>query len=392
MNKDKWKIAGIISVAFALSFSSAISTILGGVGKTFQQATSSQIQGVYSAISLGAIPVILLGGILATTVRKKTITICALLMILIGGCAGFAGYQCLAILYFSSVFIGGGINLGQTMLFSIISEEYDGQAKAFWGGICGAAFSISGVFYSVSSGVLAEQNGWQYAYLLSLVTVVWCAICFFCLPARPVCNVVKADASPARFSISARYVFYVMLGSLFMLAYNAYNTNVASLILEKNLGGSYEASLAISFSVFAGIPSGILCGKLFKVSGNQFMSVSVSCLAAGLFITAVSTGMISLCAGSFLVGLGNGFRVPGNTVVISGMFDVRYNALGIGIYNAVGCVSGFIAPFVLNFLSASSASLAKNCLLWSAVFASIAFIGHVFDGFVLAPKKKEEKK
>ena len=63
MHRDL-KIAGILAVALALSFSSAISTILSGIGQAFSDASASQVQGVYSIISLGAIPVILLGGVI----------------------------------------------------------------------------------------------------------------------------------------------------------------------------------------------------------------------------------------------------------------------------------------------------------------------------------------
>ncbi len=387
MHRDL-KIAGILAVALALSFSSAISTILSGIGQAFSDASASQVQGVYSIISLGAIPVILLGGVIATKINKKAIALFALFMILAGGITGYLGFQYLSVLYVSSMLIGGGINLGQTMLFSIISEEYDGHDKAFWGGIGGAAFSVSGVFYALLSGTVADHYGWHYAYLLSLVTVLWIALAAFFLPRRKVIIHADDSGSNVRFSISFRFIFYVILGALFMLAYNAYNTNVASLVTERNLGGASEASLAVSFSVFAGIPAGLLCGWLFNRVHNHFMSVAVAFLAGGLLITAVSNSLVILCIGSFFVGVGNGFRIPGNTVVISSMFYTKYNALGIGIYNAVGCISGFLAPYILNCLADSSESLPESCLLWSSLFAAIAVAGHIFDGCVLAPNKK----
>lgn len=391
MHRDL-KIVGILSVALALSFSSAISTILSGIGQAFSHASASQVQGVYSIISLGAIPVILLGGVIATKVNKKAIGIFALFMILAGGITGYIGFQHLSVLYVSSILIGGGINLGQTILFSIISEEYDGHDKAFWGGVGGAAFSVSGVFYALASGVIADNYGWHYAYLLSLITVLWITIALFCLPKRHVAAYASdSSGNSVKFSVSGRFMFYVFLGALFMLAYNAYNTNVSSLVSERNFGGASEASLAVSFSVLAGIPAGLLCGWLFNRVHNHFMSVAVAFLACGLLVTAISNNLFVLCIGSFLVGVGNGFRIPGNTVVISGMFHTKYNALGIGIYNAVGCISGFLAPYILNGLAAFASSLPESCLLWSSLFAAIAVAGHIFDGCALASNKQKQK-
>lgn len=385
-------IIGIISISFALSLNSAISPLLANIKEAFPSASTAEIQVVYTIIQLGSIPVLLLGGWLSSYISKKIIAFASLCMLLLGSIVGFFGYKSLGLLYAASALIGSGMSLGQTMLFAIIADLYDDEGRATIGGMGGALFSITGVLYSSGSGWVADSYGWRYSYLLGLLTILWLVLLAFYLP--PLKVPPKSGEKDGGFisAVTPRYVFYVFLGVLYTVSYNAFNTTVSSLVVERELGSTQTASTVLSFCLFAGIPAGFMCGRLFRLVRDYFMTVALSLLALGLFTCALSTSVALLCLGGFLVGFGNGLRVPGNTVVIGEMFDSRTNALGIALYNALGSLGGFLSPYIFKlFYSEGESGVATKCLLVGAALALVAVIGHVVDGALLAPRSRKRK-
>ena len=385
-------ILGIVSISFALSLNAAISPLLANIKLAFSDVSTAQIQVVYTIIQLGAVPVLLLGGWLASYISKKIIAFAALCMLLLGSIIGFLGYQSLGLLYVASALIGSGTSLGQTMLFAIIADLFDDQGRATIGGLGGALFSITGVLYSSGSGWIADSCGWRYSYLLGLITIVWMVILSLNLPNMKVPERSSRKEDSFAHAISGRYIFYVFLGILFTVGYNAFNTNVSSYVAEKGLGNTQTSSTVLSFCLFAGIPAGLICGQLFKIVKDHFMTVALSMLSLGLFICAFSGNVALLCLGGFLVGVGNGLRVPGNTVVIAEMFDTKTNALGIAIYNAVGSLGGFFSPYIFKlFYSEGDSGISEKCLVIGGIIAAVAVIGHIVDGAVLAPRFRARK-
>ena len=384
MKGKKGILIAILCMSAVMNAFMAVSPILAEIGKSFPDATSSQVQMVYTIGSLVALPIMLVAGRAANYVPKKYLSIVGMVIMFAGGMLPTFLHAELWMLYLASGVIGFGMAFVNIISSTLISDHFTGLDKGAVMGFQSAAVSVGGALTSWVSGMVAANAGWTLSYLVYLITLPVVFLVLFLLPRDKV--VPPREAAAGGNVIHGRLIYFSILGFFCCLFINGFNANIAMFLDRTGLGGSDVAGTVGSIFMLIGIPAGLLLGAIIKKLGRGTVGVMIICIALGMFCVAAAQNLAMVYAGAFLVGFGFAVRAPTGITFAANMVPAASAGLGIALYNALGSIGSFLSPIVLNWAAGLLHGTVRTIFV-------ICGVGLVVSGVILLavnPVKKEE--
>lgn len=127
-----------------------------------------------------------------------------------------------------------------------------------------------------------------------------------------------------------------------------------------------------------------LSGKLYdKIGIKKGFTVSIIVWSLAGIATAFATGLKSLSACRFVLGLGEAGNWPGAAKTVSEWFPVRQRALGMAIFNSGAAIGSIVAPPVIYGLFAYYGD-------WHQVFIFTGLLGFIWLALWLTVYDKPE--
>ena len=143
MTKEKRPILiSVLALATMMQAAIAISPVLAELADAFPNASTSQIQYVYTIAFLASIVSILAVGKLAQAVNNRLLAVVGIALVVIGGLIPVLIHTSLVILYIASFIIGIGSGVANVMSATLISQHFTGITKGTVMGYQSAFLSI----------------------------------------------------------------------------------------------------------------------------------------------------------------------------------------------------------------------------------------------------------
>ena len=344
----------VLALATMMQAAIAISPVLAELAIAFPNATTDQIQYVYTVSSLASIVSILVVGKLAQNVNNRLLAVIGVALVAIGGLIPVLLHSSLVILYIASFIVGIGSGVANVMSATLISQHFTGITKGTVMGYQSAFLSIGAMVMSVISGQLAGKISWHSAFLTYLLAIPVLVVVFIFLPSD-----LSAEDAPVRGEEDAAArggmrgkVWYFVILSFFSSAFmNAFLSSISMFLSDTQLGDASVAGTVSSMFLLLGIPAGILLGKVIKILGRKLMWSMSLMMALALLLVAVSNSLPLVYAAAVLFGIGYAIRNPAAITFVSGMVDNKTVSVAVSLNQGLSALGMFCTPLIVNTLS-----------------------------------------
>jgi len=217
--------ASILSISLlTVMASAAVSPALAKIKQAFVGVDITLIKLVLTLPSLLIIPSSLIGGLLASRMKKKYLLLLGLAIYFLGGVGGGFARSINELLLIRALFgIGAGLII--PLSTSLIADFYEGEERAKMMGYSGSVSHFGGVIFLLLSGWLACVS-WRYAFGVYALALVIILMVLLWLPEPQSKQAIGALKASLPFGI---YIC-ALLGALMMIAFYAAPTNLAMFI------------------------------------------------------------------------------------------------------------------------------------------------------------------
>jgi len=217
--------ASILSISLlTVMASAAVSPALAKIKQAFGNVDITLIKLVLTLPSLLIIPSSLIGGWLASRMKKKYLLLIGLVIYFLGGVGGGFARNITELLIIRALFgIGAGLII--PLSTSLIADFYEGEERAKMMGYSGSTSHFGGVIFLLVSGWLACIS-WRYAFAVYALSLVIIFMVMIWLPEPES----KRAAGVNKVALPAGIYICAILGALMMIAFYAAPTNLAMFI------------------------------------------------------------------------------------------------------------------------------------------------------------------
>lgn len=378
MNNLLVKISILSISLLTVMASAAISPALAKISQAFPGTDPTLIKLILTLPSLLIVPFSLLGGWLATRMKKKQILLIGLVIYFLGGVGGGLATTVNQLLVIRGLF-GVGVGLIIPLSISLIADFCQKEERARMMGLSGSVSHFGGVVFLLLSGWLACMS-WRYSFGVYALSLVIMFMVFFWLPEPEV----KPVAGAAKAKLPVEVFWCALLGALMMVAFYAAPTSLAMFIeneprmytsasplfkdkaeLEAQLAAGTVSSTTLASFQGNGINlsrNAVFSveepGKRWKIADRK-RSYIVTREVDGLVVTAERIGrpgisgfflsamtIVGVVAGVVLAGL---LRVLGPFCALSGIASMAAGYMILG--SAASLTAVFISMLCIGFSS-----------------------------------------
>lgn len=344
------KMFGILCSCTAIMSYLAISPVIADIANAFPGANVSAVQMIITLPSLMSLIFSLLAGRLAKRFYKKTLIIISLCAILIGGMLPVFFHESLVFLLICSGIIGVGVGGMLTLTPAIICDYYTGEDRNRMMGFQSAAISGGAMVFSLIGGWLSNW-GWSRAYL-ALLLLVPCLFAVILLMPKGIIEQ-EPEGENRQNHKQRRYLssfiwFISIIGFVYYICQNTYNTNVSLFVEEAGLGTAQTTSIATSVYTFSGIFAGILLQPMMKIMKKYTMIFAIFISGLGLLFAYLAGSMPLVVLGGFLCGFGFSTFTPAGTCLVSDHATLSQRSMSIAIFSTFTNVGSSLSPIIIN--------------------------------------------
>lgn len=324
---------------------------------------------------------LIIGKLTASKINLKTLTISAIVLVVIGGFLPLAFHTSFAFLLLCSCLVGLGqgacTNLSQVLISQMLPEK-ERQSTM---GLTTTFTNIGGIIFIMGGGQLAATNTWVNNYWIYIFSLLVLIVTLALVPFHP--EAVNQDDGSSNEKIQLnKYVFYCAFWGFFtMLLNNVLNNNISLFVVQEKLGATSQAALTSTISLIGGM----LCGLIVGVIGKKFKytSISMSFIIYGLSYLLVGFGHSLLLAfiGSFFVGAAMSIAMGQFPYLISISVGKSSVSMALGVYVAIYSIGGVLSPFIINPLTSAVENMGLNVFSVSGVIALILGVACILLNF-----------
>ncbi len=324
---------------------------------------------------------LIIGKLTASKINLKTLTISAIILVVIGGFLPLAFHTSFAFLLLCSCLVGLGqgacTNLSQVLISQMLPEK-ERQSTM---GLTTTFTNIGGIIFIMGGGQLAATNTWVNNYWIYIFSLLVLIVTLALVPFHP--EAVNQDDGNSGEKIQLnKYVFYsAFWGFCVMLLNNVLNNNISLFVVEEKLGATSQAALTSTISLIGGM----LCGLIVGVIGKKFKytSISMSFIIYGLSYLLIGFGHSLLLAfiGSFFVGAAMSIAMGQFPYLISISVGKSSVSMALGVYVAIYSIGGVLSPFIINPLTSVVENMGLNVFSVSGIIALILGVACILLNF-----------
>lgn len=366
----------LVTCMIPLSYLS-LSPILESIARSFPTVNQSLIQLVLTLPNFMFIICSPLSGILSGKIRKKTIVEFAVLCYLIGGLLPFFFHSSIWLLLLGSLIIGSGTGLLMPVSNELICDYFDETERAQLMGLNATFVAGGGILFIFLSGMLSSF-GWHYSYLCFLLIIPVMIVTIFCVPDGIHHEKTKESSG---FEMNPYVLALFVIGFVYFVTQNAFNTNSSSYVSEILDGGNGSmASLATMANAVGGIIGGTLFGLLMKKLSHQIETIAVGMAGLGFVLAFLIPSFFPVLFSGALVGAGFAMFNAAGTFLLSQNLKPENNAFTTAIYMALINLGAAISPFVVNSVSGIfSSALSMRFLVCGIILLVLAVFSFVIN-------------
>lgn len=385
MEKSKGKVQlGIYLVAILMMGVVGIASNLGVIGAHFPELSQTDVQGLMSVPCIVIMVVTLLMGKLMDLASKKTLTIIAILLFLVGGIAPAFMGSFSAILVLRGVF-GVGVGMLQVLCTALVAENYEGAEREKVQGNL-TAFQMIGCAIMVFGGGMLGGKGWNTGFYIHAIAIVSLIAALVLIPnIKPAKAAASADQPAEKAKMGGKVWFCMFAGFFVFVVGQVYSNSNAFLVVEKGIGDAAASGLGMAFFCAGGIVMGLLYGKVASVFGKFTMSFGFLVVALSYVVNATAGSIAMFYVGSALYGLGLSVVIPQFFISVGSSVPPAAIGLAMSVATCVQNFGQFCSPYVVNPLTGIVGGLESVAAFWVA--AVIAVVLAVVVGIVNGAKK-----
>ncbi|BBM21507.1 MFS transporter [Lactobacillus pentosus] len=314
---------------------------------------------------------LLIGKLTATKLNLKTLTLSAVVLVIIGGFLPLAFHTNFIFLLFCSCLVGLGqgacTNLSQVLISQMLPET-ERQSTM---GLTTTFTNLGGIVFIMGGGQLAATSGWINNYWIYLFSLLILIVVITLVPMHPAAVSGNQQDTGEQIKLN-KYVFYCAFwGFCTLLLNNVLNNNISLFVVEEKLGATSQAALTSTISLIGGM----LCGLIVGVIGKRFKysSITISFILYGLSYLLIGFGHSLWLAfvGSFIVGAAMSIAMGQFPYLISISVGKNSVSMALGVYVAIYSIGGVVSPFVVNPLTKLVAGMGINVFVVSGIIALI---------------------
>ena len=350
MEKTKIKIGILAICAVALTYMS-LSPVLASIGAEFAGVSETLVQMIITLPSLLFIVFSPLSGFLMGYVNKKYIALCGLLCYLVGGLFPFFFNSSIWLLLTGSAIIGVGTGLLMPLINGFIVQYFEKDEQAGLMGLNATCTALGALAFIFMGGQLA-RFGWRFSYLAFLLVIPIIIIVLICLPnGEPQKFEVTDDTeakSKGQFEMNPYIFGLFIIGFVYFVTQNAYNTNSSAYVAEAVGAGAGVASVVTMANTLGGIVGGAMFKGINGKFRNQIETVTLLIIALGFFLAYFLPNLPSIIIGSLMVGFGYALFNAGGTYLLAQNTRPDTNAFTVSVYLAFINIGAAISPMVVN--------------------------------------------
>jgi MFS family permease len=341
MNKLVTK-SSILSISLlTVMASAAVSPALGKIKLAFGNADITLIKLVLTMPSLLIIPFSLIGGWLASRMKKKHLLLIGLIIYFLGGVGGGFARNITELLIIRA-FFGIGAGLIIPLSTSLIADFYEGIERAKMMGYSGSTSHFGGVIFLLVSGWLASIS-WRYAFAVYGLALVIILMVLFWLPEPES----KKAAGQNKFALPSGIYILAVLGALMMIAFYAAPTNLA--MFTEKMGKPGIAGYLLSAMTLVGVGSGIILALLMRLLRSFCATVAITSMAAGYWILGVTNSLSGVVIAVLCIGFSSGVLMPLLLLEVARLSPGPARAFAMAVLSVGVYLGQFVSPIVLKW-------------------------------------------
>lgn len=262
--------------------------------------------------------------------------------------------------------------------------ELDPMSAASTVAMNAAAGCLGSMLIMLVAGVLAKDGNWTRAYWVCIPAAI--ALVLFLLLFRddkkaqqPAAQqAAQQDMPPQAADAGSRnvglFVCVVLIFFLAMLNNTAWNANSSTYIIaDKQIGTTVETSMVGTLASLGGVIGGFfltgIASKIFKSWTVPACLILVMAPNVAAFLGTTSIMVIYVCAFIFMMAFN---PVYGKISAAAG--KLMPGGAGVSIINGVMGLGGFIAPYILGFISGNLGGGTRTQFAAGVVFIVIAIV------------------
>lgn len=387
MEKSKGSIKlGIYLVAILMMGVIGAASSMGVIASNFPDIPMTQIQvGIVSVPCIVIMVVTLCMGKLMQVMSKKTLTVIAIVLFLVGGVGPAFMTSFSAIMVLRGVF-GVGVGIIQVVCTALVAENFEGAEREQVQGNLQAAQMIGMAIMVFVGGALAAK-GWNMAFYVHLIGVVSLLAALFLIPnVKPAAPVAETKAEPAeKAKLTGAFWVWMVIAFFVFAVGQIFSNNNAFLVVDKGIGDSAASGTGMAFFAAGGILMGLMYGKLAGAVGKYVMAVGFFVMAASYAIMAAGPSIIFFYLGCLVLGLGMSIVMPNVFLNIGSSVAPAAVGLALSLATCMQNFGQFCSPYVASPLAGLVGGPASVASFWVA-----AAIGGIL-GVILVVKSAAQK-
>jgi MFS family permease len=365
--------------AFAIfdSVFNSFSSVLALIGDDYRDASQVAIQMILSVPSLLAIPTMLVSGLLASRVHKRTLGLVAMGIMFAGAMLPWA-YRSTGIwvLFASSITIGIAQGLLHPLASSVVIDTWQKGRRKKVLGFKQAANYLGASICTLLVGALAS-TGWRNSYLVYLLLIPAFLVTYFRMPQGKLDKrIVTSKQTIVNLrEMANRSTVYLLLLFMFAAIFQfTFYSNIAMSTKEHSFGTSVETSQITAIAYVCSFVVGILFSKVSDVCKERTLAIGFLIEASGLAVAASAPSFEIVLLGGALFGTGSCMQEVSTIFYLSRERSARGHATML-ISMGLICINLGIA------VSPVLVSFAKSNILHSSTASAGMLVGSI--GFIV---------
>lgn len=342
-NRKSLKIAILSISLLPIMASTAIAPVLGNIGATFTNIDPTLIKMILTVPSIMTIPISLLSGRLASTMKKRHILIVGILFYWLGGILPSFANDIYTLLFYRAL-LGIGIGLILPLSTSIITDFFDGDEKKKMIGLSSAWNNIGGTIAVLLSGILGKVN-WRYSFGTYLIALFPLIMVIFILPEGQKIN---NEQEHSKNIMNKDLITISMKMLLFYMIFYVLPTNTALFIRSENIGSSNASAFSIASTCFMSFLTGLYFNKIIDKLKNYSELSGWITMFLGFLTLSISHSVILLFISVLVIGFAFAILFPLLLLDTTKSVPAHANAFALSIVGSFGLLGQFLSPIIVN--------------------------------------------
>lgn len=367
----KYKI-GIFSLAMMTMSLLIVVPTLAFTARDYPEMSVTVIMYLTALPTLFAIPAALAAGPLSKAIGSRNVGLLALALFVFSGIAipFLTNYSVIMVM---RCFNGLALGLIRPAGNMLIAQLFTPNERPGVTGLQGTMGNLTGIAFSLLSGVIAGTAGWRACYWLYAIALPLFIIVWLTLPGKAAMRKIveeraasasaasKESASvgagsaalapaivtQAKKSFNWGYWWILFLVLICMTCAPVIGSNMSMHIINNDYGDASMVGIATSVNVLVAAILGIFYGKLSKRTKRFNYTIGPVVMGIGLGIVGLANSFTMVLIGQAIAGIGWIYVQSENILMVFGNTTPANRAIGVSILVALVNFAQFLSPNVL---------------------------------------------